>query len=208
LRDRHLVARELAEGSAMKAELFHSRSEAARHAARQLSAAAALPLDAADEIVTATALVAETPAPPVPPAPRLSPALVPGARFVIRNEELLSVSRFLDLLKAALSLVIGVAALGTAAGIKAIVDGVQGFYTTFAAIVAAGARLDAAEFAVLWALKREGPASPAELAGRLRGEAQAPGEGAVAAILRKYERRDGGGFVRADADGRWHLDGV
>ena len=145
---------------------------------------------------------------PTPPQPEgVSPALFNPIRWVIRNEDLLSLANFIDLLKASISIAIGASTAG-AAGPKAIVDGIHTFYGAFTRIAQKGARLSVEEFAVFRSLKAQGAATPQELEGLLAAEGFAVGRVEIDGILRKYARTEDRGFTRQRQDGSWELDGV
>lgn len=127
-------------------------------------------------------------------------------RYVIRDDLLLSLERFLSFLKGSAYLVSGVLSLPTPAGIKTTADGVYSLYETFAKVAASAWRLSDEELAVVLALRRIGPSSADALANSLNDV----GPGRVEAILRRLERTDDNptGFVVKAEDGSWQLQGV
>ena len=105
-----------------------------------------------------------------------SPALFNPWRWVIRNQDLLSLGNFVDLLKGSVSIVLGVGAVWTGPGAKLLVDGIHTFYGTFKRIREKGARLGVEEFAAFRALKAQGAADPEDLERILTAEGLAVGE--------------------------------
>jgi len=146
---------------------------------------------------------------PVPPQREgASPALFNPLRWVIRNQDLLSLGNFVELFKGSLSVVLGASAYWTGPGAKLLVDGIHTFYGTYKRISQKGARLSVEEFAVFRALKAEGAAEPKDLERILTAEGLAVASDEIRGILQKYVRAGDGGFIKQRSDGKWELDGV
>ncbi|WP_201838785.1 hypothetical protein [Microvirga zambiensis] len=140
------------------------------------------------------------------PLPGQSPALVGTFRYVIRNDQLGTLSNFLDLLKATTTFAVGLVSLPTPAGIKGVIDGLHGLYSTFKGIIDKGAVLSPQDFAVVAVLRRLKSASPETIAGELKDV----DAGTVEALLERNRIQEGNlrGFTRLEENGNWSLVGV
>jgi hypothetical protein len=137
-----------------------------------------------------------------------SPAMVRSFRYVIRNDDLMTLSNFFDLLKAAGGMAVGIASLPTLAGIKALGDAAHAFYGVFKSIFAKGERLTPAEFLMLAALKEARAASAGEISERLGSGTTKITPDDVEKFFSRLERRGDKGFTRRVPPNSWCLDGI
>lgn len=187
---------------------FSSREEAVHHAEQLLRARLELPDDAMKKLISSADLIQKVSvkSPKIPKT--ASPALARSFRYVIRDDDLYTLSNFLDVLKAAGALAIGITSLPTLAGFKALGDAVQGIYTTFKNIFARGELLSAEEFLIVIALKDLETSSAENIAEILRGGSLEIHANAVESFLSRHERGDNKGFTRRVPPDKWCLDGI
>lgn len=189
-------------------EQYLSELDATSAAVKAIFADIDLPAEDAARIVREHGIIEQIRI-PVPPQPEgTSPALFNPLRWVIRNQDLLSLGNFIELLQGSLSIVLGAAAFLTVQGAKLLADGIHTFYGTYKRISQKGARLSVEEFAVFRALKAEGTADPKDLERILTAEGLAVTSDEIRGILQKYVRTGDGGFTKERSDGKWELDGV
>jgi hypothetical protein len=188
--------------------VFASREEAVQSVVRDAQATLRMPSETWLNLIEGAGLVQRVAITPPELPSTASPAMVRSFRYVIRNDDLYTFSNFLDLLKAAIGVAIGVKAIGTAAGYKAIFDGFHAFYGTFKTILARGHRLHEVELSVLIVLKDCGTASTEDLAEAINRKGVEISAPAIEKFLALYERRDGKGFTRRVPPDHWCLDGI
>ena len=181
-------------------EHFFSRDAAAEAALRRLNLNDELPEDAVRRLVKET-VVAEVPGETTLPG-HVSGAL--AGRYAIRNDELLSVAVFLDLLKSAARLAVGIAGLTTLAGAGAAIDGLHSFYKVFKDIKAKSFALSDAQFAAVTTLRILGSATAEEIASKAGGPMSPDQVDSALGALAVSDAQTHG-VTRRDEAGRWSL---
>jgi hypothetical protein len=189
-------------------ESFSSREMAVDNILRELPRD--LPLKEAEvrAFIKASGVVRRVNTQPVDAPDSAARAMLRPFRYVISNKDLYALSTFFDLLKAIAAGAAGLASLPTPAGFKSLADALQGFYASFKAIYAKGARLTSVEFLIVLTLQDLQPTTADVVSETLRARGTEIQAEAIETFLSHHERKEARGFTLRLSDGSWRLDGI
>jgi hypothetical protein len=196
---------------------FNNREAASGAAVARLSLGGGVAKEVLSEVIDHLDIVEEIEAIAEQRSPGGSGACFGRFRYVIRNDDIVTLGSFLELLKATSELTVGIITVHmsgtTPGGVKEVIDGLVGLFRVVKDTIAKGTVLSPEDFAVIAALRKLGASTAVKIAesltiacdGRRTFDADD-----IEVALSQYRVGNGKalGFIIRDADGTWSLKGV